>query len=129
MKALSIRQPWAWAIVFGTKRIENRDWSTRYRGKLLIHASKGMTIGEYQSATMFIERIGLAVPTRDQLQRGDLIGIADLVDVVTSSSSPWFQGKYGFVLENVRPLPNFVPLMGELGLFHVTQAAVSRCLA
>lgn len=129
MKALSIRQPWAWAIVSGSKRIENRDWSTSYRGPLLIHASKGMTVGEYQSAAMFIQRLGLDVPTKDQLQRGGLVGIADLVDVVSASSDPWFQGRYGFLLENVRPLPSFVPLAGALGLFHVAQAAVSRCLA
>jgi len=38
--ALSIRQPWAWLIVNGWKDIENREWSTRFRGRLLIHAGK-----------------------------------------------------------------------------------------
>ncbi|WP_206002040.1 ASCH domain-containing protein [Paraburkholderia aromaticivorans] len=38
MKALSIRQPWAWLIVKGHKDIENRTWSTRFRGRVLIHA-------------------------------------------------------------------------------------------
>jgi len=38
VKILSICQPWAHAIVFMTKRIENRSWSTPYRGPLLIHA-------------------------------------------------------------------------------------------
>src|SRR5438045_8559495 len=38
MKALSIRQPWAWLIVNGHKPVENRSWSTKYTGKLLIHA-------------------------------------------------------------------------------------------
>ena len=28
MKALSIRQPWAWAILHAGKDIENRDWRT-----------------------------------------------------------------------------------------------------
>ncbi len=37
---LSIRQPWAWLIVNGYKDIENRTWSTRFRGKVLIHAGK-----------------------------------------------------------------------------------------
>ncbi|WP_229215634.1 ASCH domain-containing protein [Duganella sp. CY15W] len=41
MKALSIRQPWAWLIVNGYKDIENRSWSTNVRGKVLVHASKG----------------------------------------------------------------------------------------
>lgn len=41
MKALSIRQPWAWLIVNGYKSIENRTWNTRIRGTILIHAGKG----------------------------------------------------------------------------------------
>ncbi len=42
MKAISIHQPWADLIVFGHKDIENRSWTTRYRGRMLIHA--GLTV-------------------------------------------------------------------------------------
>ena len=35
---LSVRQPWAWALLHGGKTIENRTWSTRYRGRIWIHA-------------------------------------------------------------------------------------------
>ena len=31
MKALSVKQPWAWAIFHG-KDVENRDWPTNVRG-------------------------------------------------------------------------------------------------
>lgn len=41
MKALSIKQPWAWMIAKGHKTIETRTWATKYRGDLLIAASKG----------------------------------------------------------------------------------------
>ena len=38
--ALSIRQPWAWAICNAGKTIENRAWrSCKYRGPVWIHAS------------------------------------------------------------------------------------------
>lgn len=40
MKCLSIQQPWAWAIVTGLKRIENRTWRTPHRGPMLVHAGK-----------------------------------------------------------------------------------------
>ncbi len=40
MKALSIMQPWAWLIVNGHKDIENRNWPTRFRGPVYIHAGK-----------------------------------------------------------------------------------------
>jgi hypothetical protein len=41
MKALSLLQPWASLVVLGAKKIETRSWTTRHRGDLLIHASKG----------------------------------------------------------------------------------------
>ena len=40
MKALSIRQPWAWLIVNGYKDIENRNWRTNFRGRVYVHAGK-----------------------------------------------------------------------------------------
>ena len=32
MKALTIKQPWAWAILHGGKDIENRNWFTSVAG-------------------------------------------------------------------------------------------------
>ena len=37
LKAPSIRQPWAWLIVNGYKDIENRDWTTNFRGRVYVH--------------------------------------------------------------------------------------------
>jgi hypothetical protein len=39
MKTLSVKQPHATLIYAGVKRVENRTWTTDYRGRLLIHAS------------------------------------------------------------------------------------------
>jgi hypothetical protein len=38
-KVLSIRQPYAMLICAGVKTVENRNWKTPHRGKILIHAS------------------------------------------------------------------------------------------
>jgi hypothetical protein len=38
VKALTMRQPWAWATIYGGKDVENRRRRTAYRGPLLIHA-------------------------------------------------------------------------------------------
>lgn len=121
MKALSIRQPWAWAILHAGKGIENRDWRTDYRGPVLIHTGKGCTEEEYKSFLRFRrdeEGIALDPPTPPlaDLPRGGIVGEAEIVDCVTRSDSPWFFGKYGFVLRNVRPLP-FQPCRGQLGFF------------
>jgi len=40
MKTLSVRQPYATLICAGIKDVENRSWSTEYRGTVLIHASQ-----------------------------------------------------------------------------------------
>jgi len=122
--ALSIRQPWAWAIINAGKDIENRDWSTKFRGPVCIHAAKGMTQGEYNGFIRTIHMVSLThpfpsgsrVPGDKSLARGGIIGLADIVDCVEASKSPWFFGRYGFVLQNARPV-EFVPVKGALGFF------------
>ena len=52
------------------------------------------------------------------LPRGGIIGSVNLANCVRRSDSPWFQGPYGFVLRDPKPLP-FVPLKGQLGFFDV----------
>ena len=126
MKALSIRQPWAWAIIHAGKDIENRGWSTSYRGPLLIYAAKGMTRDEYEACLDTMLRIsrthpfpsGFSLPGFDELARGGIIGKARLGNCVRSSPSPWFFGPYGFVLADAEPLP-FQRMKGKLGFFDV----------
>ena len=53
MLALSIRQPWASLFVLKAgKNIENRDWPTKYRGRILIHAIRGMTRAEHETPSI-----------------------------------------------------------------------------
>ena len=126
MKALSIRQPWAWLIVNGHKDIENREWNTRFRGRVLIHAGKGMTRDEYDSAELSaLLAGGVKIPPREALERGGIVGIAEIVDCVTSHPSRWFFGSYGFVLRDAKPLP-FMPCKGELGFFEVPNLESAR---
>lgn len=124
MKALSIRQPWAWCILHGKKPVENRTWATSYRGPILIHAAKGMTRVEYEEATDFAAILGCHPPLAEEIQRGGIIGRAKLVDCVSRHASPWFFGPYGFVLADVEPLP-FTPLKGALGLFDAPEGVLS----
>jgi activating signal cointegrator 1 len=44
MKALSITQPWASLVAIGAKQIETRSWSTRYRGRVAIHAAASFPV-------------------------------------------------------------------------------------
>lgn len=114
MKALSIRQPWADAIIWHGKDVENRDWPTRYRGPVLIHAAKAW--GEEERLTLLhLVSEGL-VPDTQKPETGGIVGRAEIIDCVTSMDSPWFSGPYGFVLRNAKPLP-FQPCRGALGFF------------
>lgn len=105
--AISVRQPWAARILYGGKDIENRDWSTRIRGDVMIHAGKAFDTG-------FVD--DWSDPLSEYMLRGGIVGIVEIVDCVTRSDSKWFQGKYGYVLRNPRPLP-LMPCRGVLGFF------------
>lgn len=126
MRALSIRQPWVWHILNSGKDIENRDWPTRFRGRVLIHASQGMTRAEYeygQDPLWAHAGQTIDLPPIDQLQRGGIVGSMEIVDCVAVSDSPWFFGRFGFVLRDPLPLP-FVPWNGQLGFFDVPASAL-----
>ena len=121
MKALSIRQPWAWLIVNGYKDLENRDWRIWYKGKVLIHAAKTCTRREYGEAVAFAQPLlppGVSIPPLELLPRGGIVGMVEIVDCVHQSSSPWFVGPYAAVLAHPKTL-ELIPLMGQLGFFDV----------
>lgn len=121
MKAISIRQPWAWLIINGGKDIENRSWKTNFRGRVLVHAAKGMTREEYDTACHLAWSINprIELPYPDELKRGGIIGSVEIADCVQQSDSPWwYAGEYGFVLRDPQLIP-FVPMKGRLGFFDV----------
>lgn len=111
MKALSIQQPWGWLIANGHKDIENRSWPTKFRGQFLIHAGK-----KYDGP--FKEWDFPAIKRPNNFKMGGIIGVAEIVDCVIESDSPWFFGKFGFVIKNARPVP-YMPVRGQLGFFDV----------
>jgi hypothetical protein len=142
MRALSLRQPWAAAVLHIGKHIENRRWYTPFRGEFLIHAAKGMTRSEYDDARDYCEDIVGAHKSRwlsrENLVFGGIVGRARLVDVIrpcdsnaglfAKCSHPWHMPEqFGFVLEDVQPLP-FVPCKGALGFFEVPDDVVRAAM-
>lgn len=122
LAALSVRQPWAWALFYAGKDLENRDWrptnpGLKQRGWIAIHASKGMTKAYYQEAAAYMrDRLGIICPGPQDLPRGGIVGSVVIVNLVTKSDSPWFFGPYAFVLRDARP-SSFRPASGMLGFF------------
>ena len=117
MNALSIRQPWAWAIFHAGKDIENRQWPTRFRGRILIHAGKQW----HPNGFDILKDRGVDVPL-EELHRGGVIGSVEIVDCVTFHPSDWFFGPYGFVLHSPE-ICDFSPVRGRLGFFPVVLEA------
>jgi hypothetical protein len=126
-RALSIRQPWAWAILHAGKRLENRPVRWKYRGPICLHAS--LYNPKKTDIDVFVDTWHLSKPLgEDRLRqmfgggplehlKGGIIGTADIVDCIDSSDDPWFFGPHALVLENVKPI-DFIPVRGALGLFN-----------
>ena len=128
---LTVKQPYAWAIISGGKDIENRNWSRKFRGRLYIHAGKATDDGEEDDGESWIDKMvrdaaeekgGDPARIRARYERerafGQVIGSVEIVDVVTESDSRWFSGEYGFVLRKPVRLAEPVDLPGGLGIFN-----------
>lgn len=136
MKALSIRQPWAWLIVNGYKTVENRSRSLGHPfGDILIHASKAMSSDDYIACEIFLRSAPEfkpaldALPPADQLVRGGIVGQARIESKISNmpldlfKPGTWYTGEIGYVLSNAKRLP-FKPCKGRLGFFDVDYEAL-----
>jgi hypothetical protein len=127
MKALSLRAPWWWYILYCGKDIENRTWPTNVRGRVYLHAGKTMPAVETrEEMANAVRGNGLRPeqqPSWAELQAGAgcLVGSMEIVGCVTlghpDSRSPWFMGRYGFVLRDPVAFAQPVPCRGALGFF------------
>lgn len=119
LKALSIKQPWVYTILYEGKNIENRTWQRQYRGWVAIHASKSPRTG-----ARFPRGSG-KVPNLKTLDYSAICGVAPVVDIVTKTPSKWFQRpnddsvNFGWVMANINRLKRPIPCSGALGLWPV----------
>lgn len=138
MRILTVRQPWAWAIIHG-KDIENRSRSLGpYRGPVAIHVSRRVEPpGEPWSLAA---SIGMDTDRfdGDALHLGCVIGVVDLVSThpdctepvdgygLTPTCSTWaMPDHHHLVLSNPRPLPRPIPATGRLGLWRPDDALLA----
>jgi len=123
---ISILQPYAWLIVHGHKDIENRAWSTPFRGRILIHAGKTYSRRTHDAyAAEMAEDFGLDLPRFEDMPLGGIVGSATIVDCVREHASRWkVLGSWGFVLTDQRVHP-FVPYRGQLGVFRVPDSVLA----
>jgi hypothetical protein len=82
MKAITVKQPWVYAILCEGKDIENRSWRRSFRW-LAIHAS-----AQPRRSVEFPR--GIRVPDLDTLDYSAICGVARVVAIVPKSRSEWF---------------------------------------
>lgn len=93
MKALTVQQPWAWAIIHGGKDVENRTQAYQYRGPLAIHAGKRLSergcnivpdlldVADHAASAALGRPTLLTTYAAVELTYGAIIGVVDLLDV------------------------------------------------
>lgn len=129
MKALTISQPYASLIAAGEKFVENRTWSTSYRGPLAIHAGLGSNYLSKEALATY--PTGVIVAVADLVacrQLGELRSMPEthiqiwtpvgpsLLEVDLILQHEHAQGPWCWILQNVRPVTHY-PLRGAQGIW------------
>jgi hypothetical protein len=122
--ALSLRQPWLWAILFAGKTVENRIWRTEYRGRIRLHASKTWD----DDGETYLSHQGLIVPNyfvcRDKGWLGAYLGEVSIVDCgeffpcLGHEHHPWAFGPVCWILADPVAYAEPIPGRGYPGLFY-----------
>lgn len=146
MRILTVRQPWAWAIIHGGKDVENRvrNIAGSYRGLVAIHAAKAMAKTDYRS---YLKLKSSGYNARAGQHLGEVIGVVDLSGVHEAEAcqgwgpvdagtidhywcSPWAEvDAHHLELANPRPLAEPIPFKGALGLRRLDENTTARELA
>jgi hypothetical protein len=134
MKALTMKPPWTWCILRLGKDIENRtwrpgphelkpgDWFALHNGK----TPKGRAMVEtWALAQSLALRAGVEVDdqTVEDVFREGIVGVARFGGIVEASDSPWFEGRYGWKLDEVIALPTPIVCPGLMGLWAVPRGS------
>lgn len=139
MRVLTVRQPWAWAIIHGGKNVENRarNIAGTYRGAIAIHvagryAEDGLDRAALSDACdAWCETNGCAQhPWFSGI--GKIIGVVDLVGVheatpdgrCCGNNTGWgHPDGWHLELSRPRPLDRPIPYTGALGLRRLDPSA------
>ncbi len=129
MKAITVRQPWAWAIMHAGKDVENRSRNIAgtYRGLLVIHQGKRPIPASDPGRDLILRLTGRLPLIEDPRTLGAALGIVELVDVVPphprcSYCTPWAEERcWQLELRKPRWFPEPIPYRGQLGLWEFPQ--------
>lgn len=124
-RAITLKPWWAWAVAHSTKRIENRSWSTKYRGPIAIHAGCArFTSAERLSFAQRVEAAGCVLPDEAAIDRTAIVATAVLANCVRlppENLGAWGDApSWHWLLEDVVALPAPIPVGGKLGIWRLS---------
>lgn len=116
--ALTVHRPWGYAITRLDKDVENRNWQCPLEIGSFIAIHNGKKWDKTGAAIVWQLNSGELIPnpTEETDPPGCIIGIARFGGNVEASASPWFVGRYGWILKDVISIPP-VPCRGQQGLW------------
>ncbi len=144
MKTISLYQPWASLVVLGHKTWETRSWSTSYRGRLAIHASKKFTQTQRELCLKwpFSKYI---TQNPDTMPRGFVLGSVDLMDCIRTEGwmarhqlfetehvqeefrfGDYSPGRFAWELCNPIVFKEPIPAKGSLGIWEFPESALGH---
>lgn len=134
MQAVSVRQPWAFAIARGHKEVLNHELPTTHRGPLLVHASMRVDLDACESPLI---RDADWNPRDPLATLGAIIAVAWLETVCSDTiqgghcaCGPWADpGAYHWRLADIRALPRPIVALGRTELWEPTPTLVAEVRA
>jgi hypothetical protein len=134
VQAISVKQPWGWAIARGHRKVSNQAAPTAYRGPLLVHAAMRVDLDSCHSPLI---RAAGWDPQDPLATLGAVIAVAELAGVCSPGADrahcdcgPWAEPEaHHWRLAGVRALPRPVVALGWLGLWEPQASLVSDVLA
>ena len=120
MKAITVYQPYAYAIIAGLKQYETRPRRTHIRDRVAVHAAKGNPKFVTLAADM-------ALPETMKLHYGAVLGTIEIVDCVPveeivhtlseqeKALGDYSPGRFAWVLKNPIAFHAPVPTKGKQG--------------
>ena len=124
MKIITLKQPWATLIILGYKKYEFRSWKTNYRGKILIHAGKGID----KEGMKRVECLNLEYPTSKILGEVEIVDCIKLnkninKKIIRENSIIYGSDEnregYAWVLNNNKKLNDNRVIKGKLGIWNI----------
>jgi len=128
MKAITIKQPWASLIIEGLKDVENRTWPTKFRGRVLVHASAAIDKNAIDRISLINDELAKKIKHElicNKLPLGVIIGHVEIVSClchthhsINDTKSIWAEkDAWHWILANPTKIMEPIPAKGKLSFW------------